>query len=451
MNSGTDSRRIATYLCAVLGVIVISLATPSYLDLVAAMGHFVPQDDMATDYVKGLLWAIGLGLSIFLWPVSAADKKCLLWVWLVKCLLTMVLMLFYENYYGSDATMYFGASRGLPSYTGYGFVGGTLAMINLARLHNSLVPDSYHAMKVSCAMIGLIGTYLYFRASVMVLQREDRRLFFLLAFFPGILFWSSILGKDPLVYCAISLYSYGVVGWHRFRSIRYLVSVALGIIAAAVFREWLGPIMLLPMGVFLIKGARSALQRGVLFAFVAFFLAFSANTLVERFQISALQDVVSTVELASGNMSKESGGSTQQLNLDFNSPVSIALFLPVTSFTALFRPLPGEVMNPFGLLAGLESTFLLFLLWRAIRRTTPRELKEPLVIWALLFLLTWALVNGVVSSMNFGLTVRYKLQILPVLLGVLLHLSRKRAQPAPALQGDLRLRLPADGGEGEKR
>lgn len=429
MSIKSEARKGKLYLWATLCVIVISLATPRYLDLVARLGHFVPQNDMATDYVKGLFWAIFLGLTIVFWPVSSANKKNLLLAWLAKCVLTLIVMLFYESHYGSDANMYFGASRGLAEYSGYAFLGGTARMINLARLHNALLADSYHAMKVTCSMLGLVGIYLIYRASVMFRQSEDKRLFFVLAFFPGILFWSSILGKDPLVFFAIDLYAYGVVGWYCRRSLRFLVCIASGIAMAVIFREWLGPIMLFPLGVFILNGVRGAFQRGVLLVLVTVLLLFTAQATIDRFKLSAVQDVVSTVQMASGNMAQATGGSTQQMALDFSSIGSIVSFLPLTTFTALFRPLLGEVLNPFGFLAGLESSLLLFLLWRAMCRTGLQELKEPLVMWAILFVLVWAVVNGIVSSMNFGLTVRYKLQILPILLGVLLYLARKRPDP----------------------
>lgn len=375
--------------------------------------------------------AIALGLTIPLWPVSWVDKRNLLLAWLVKCTLTLFFMLFFESHYGSDADMYFGAARRAAGYSEVGLHSGTLRMIALARMHYQMVGDSYHAMKVTWSLIGLIGIYLIYRASVIFRGREDSKLFFFFALFPGVLFWSSILGKDPLVFFGIDLYAYGVVGWYCRRSWGYLLCIAGGILVAVYIRQWLGPLMLVPLGVFVFFGVKGVVQRCLLIAFVAILMYFSAQALMDRFKISAVEDVVSSVETASENMSRTGGGSTRHVELDFSSVGSIVRFLPMTSFTALFRPLPGEVLNPFGLLAGLESAYLLLLVWRALRRTTLAEVREPLVLWAVLFVVMWAMLNGIVSSMNFGLTVRYKLQILPIMLGVLLYLSRDREGGAP--------------------
>ena len=102
-------------------------------------------------------------------------------------------------------------------------------------------------------------------------------------------------------------------------------------------------------------------------------------------------------------------------------------------------------MNPFGLLAGVESSILLVLLLLAVKRTKLRELSEPLVLWAVCFVSIWALINGIVSSANFGVAVRYKLQILPVLLGLLIYLSRRRDRPEKVTV------VPVQGAAGESR
>jgi membrane associated rhomboid family serine protease len=103
-------------------------------------------------------------------------------------------------------------------------------------------------------------------------------------------------------------------------------------------------------------------------------------------------------------------------------------FAPLGAFTALFRPLPGEVLNPFGLLAGLESLVLLALLLRASRRAKWKEFKQPLILWASTLILIWAVVYGFASIQNLGTAVRWKLQVLPLLVGLLCYLGRRRPE-----------------------
>ncbi|MDP9200777.1 MAG: hypothetical protein M3P26_02430, partial [Gemmatimonadota bacterium] len=123
------------------------------------------------------------------------------------------------------------------------------------------------------------------------------------------------------------------------------------------------------------------------------------------------------------------GGSAQVRATPFTGAGSLIRFLPLGVFTALLRPLPGEVNNSFGLLAGLENLVLLTLVLIAIRRTRLTEFRDPVIAWATMLLTTWSVVYGFVSSQNLGTGVRYRLQILPVFLLLLLHLARADRKP----------------------
>ena len=430
--AGRELDKRVPLVAAVLCVAAIVFLAPRFLDLVARMGFMIPELDMPTDYVKGLIWALVLTASIMFWPVSSKNKRLLLIGWSVKVVVTLLFMLFYEGHYWLDSYGYFESSRAMDfQVQELSFQHGTMNVGNFARLHRQLLPDSYHAMKVSFALLGLIGIYLFYRAAVIILQKEDTRLFYLLALFPGILFWSSILGKDPIVFFGIALYCYGVCGWYRLKQLRYLAAICFGILTAVFIRQWLGVIMVIPMGVTLLFGLQNALSRLFFMLFSVTVGYFSAVPFMERFKIQAFEDVLSAADRTTKGFVGTTGGSTQTLNFDFSSPLGLLSFLPYGVFTALFRPLPGEVMNPFGLLAGLESLVLVILLVRAVIRTKLSELKEPLVLWALLFVVTWAIINGIVSSTNFGIGVRYKLQVLPIMLGLLMYLSRKRGGGVP--------------------
>ena len=93
--------------------------------------------------------------------------------------------------------------------------------------------------------------------------------------------------------------------------------------------------------------------------------------------------------------------------------------------TALFRPLPGEVRNLFGLLAGLENLVFVILLIMAFFRTKLKELKDPLILWAIAICCIWGSLYGMINQ-NLGTFVRYKVQIFPIFLGLLLYLARPR-------------------------
>lgn len=408
------------YVLTAIFAIGIGLAASSFLDIVVALGHYIPQEDVATDYFIGLVWAITLGVSILAWPVSSKDKIGLLVVWLVKSLVTLGFMLLYEYNYGLDAYGYFDGTR--QSYFAWEGMSGTKNISILAWLHHQVLPASYHAMKVSFAMVGLVAIYIFYRAAVIFMKRENKRVFYIFALFPSILFWSSILGKEPIILLGISIYVYGVVGLGRLKRLRYLLVIALGVILTALIRSWLVPILLAPLVIFVLQGMQGKVSKMTLIAivFVVFLLSFSQ--FMNMFGLKTTEDLIATTNRISRGAAF--GGSAQEAP-EFTSIGSMVAFVPIGAFTALFRPLPGDVLNPFGLLAGLENVVLLVLLLRAIKRTRREELKEPLVMWAILLVIIWATVYGFVSYQNLGTAVRWRLQILPVLLGLLLYLGRR--------------------------
>src|SRR5690606_29537511 len=182
---------------------------------VETLGRNIPQDDLWGDYARALFWALALSLTIAFAPIAKGQRQLLLKYWAAKVAVSLGAMLFYEYAYGLDAYHYFASAQGPFVWLGLRFGDGTSNMIHLAWLHDQVIPDSYHAMKVSCSFIGLWAVYIFHRAAVLFLGRESPRMFWMIALYPSIIFWASILGKDPIVLLGISLYIYGVIRWAK--------------------------------------------------------------------------------------------------------------------------------------------------------------------------------------------------------------------------------------------
>ncbi|MBF0328696.1 MAG: hypothetical protein HQL10_06035 [Nitrospirae bacterium] len=418
------------FLFMVVISVIIAIASPIFSLFITELGHKIPNDDIVLDYILGIVWALFLGLIILLLPIASFYKKILVLGWIAKIFVTLGFMLFYENHYGLDSYVYYElsteAGSALSGFEGFKSYTSNAIMIYMSKIQQ-MIFDSYHATKVSFAMLGFIGISIFYRAAVIFFEREDKNIFYFLALFPSILFWSSILGKEPIVFLGISLYVYGVVGFYKMKRFRYLIVGGVGILVATVVRQWLGPIMVFPMLILFFQGKTSLLSKIAVSLFVIIAIFMSAKVFMETFEIEVFQEILTVANRVNQGYVMTESGSQQELNVSLDSVDSIVKFLPFGAFTALFRPLPGEVMNLFGLLAGLESLFLILLFLLAIKRTRLMELKEPLILWAMLFTVIWALVHGIVSSANLGVAARYKLQILPVLLGLLFYLSRKRS------------------------
>ena len=110
------------------------------------------------------------------------------------------------------------------------------------------------------------------------------------------------------------------------------------------------------------------------------------------------------------------GGSSLG-NPDLHNLTDMILFSPLGMFTALFRPLPGEVNNAFGLIAGLENVGLLYYFGRALWRTKLKGITgNQRWAFAISLIIIWSFSYGFISYQNLGTAVRFKLQILAIML-----------------------------------
>jgi hypothetical protein len=407
----------------IVTALLVGFATPAFLEGIRVLGRHIPQTAIERDYLVGLLWATLLAVSVAIWPVPSQDKRALLVLWLAKVFVTLGAMLAYEWHYDLDAYGYYWRSTlpGFPLLSST-WTTGTAIVQQFGWVHARVLPDSYHAMKVTFALVGLIAVYLIYRGATRYLGREDVRILYLLGLFPSVLFWSSILGKEPLHLLAISIYVYGVLSWRATNRSIYAVVLAIGVIFSFLMRPWSGPILLLPLVVFILIGVRRPLARIAFLLVAVGGFAWTANQFAARFNIETMRDVQTAAEARSHGWQ---GGSGQRA-AQFTDAEGMLKFAPLGVFTALFRPLPGEVRNPFGMIAGVENVFLLILLGIGIFRARWSALRDPALTWAIVLILTWSAVYSFVSYYNFGAAVRFKLQILPILLLVLLRLATLR-------------------------
>ena len=432
----TNPLRSRNHLLAVAGLglcaLLIGLSVLPFSDYIVAAGARIDSSNIQRDYLLAIVWGLALSIPVLLLPANAQERKALLLLWLFKLLvITLGVMLPFEQIYCADSCAYHSYGVHLhewwPAFTQMGgppgFGNGTANMEVFAGWHAQLISRSFHAMKVTWSLFGFLAIYLFYRAATLYLGQRDVRALYLLGLFPGIVFWSSIFGKDPLVLLGIAGYTLGVVGWFRQHRLRWIVLLLVSLLFAASMRIWLGAIFLLPLILLALRDASWTRRIAIgTLAIVAFGYAFSLT--LDKFNIASQQDAVRR----SGAIAQDwaQGGSAQQIQGGLNSMGEIILFLPVGAFTALFRPLPGEVPSVFGILASVENVILLWLLGTVIVRGRWRRLKrDPLLLWAALLVVTWASIYGIASYQNLGTAVRFKLQIEPILLLLLVQLARR--------------------------
>ncbi|RDH43154.1 hypothetical protein [Zooshikella ganghwensis] len=210
------------------------------------------------DYGVAFTWSLLILISIPLWPIEEKHKLPLIICWVVRIGIILGFMLHYESFYGDgrlDAKSYF--HNGIMINNPLEMLGisksGTDHIIGLVGLHNKIFPESYHSIKVTWSLLGLIGIYLFYLASAKILNKENILLLLILGLFPSLTFWSSIVGKDPIMIFSMGLYALGVIYFISTEYKKYLLIILISVFIAGWIRIWLSLIMVLPVFIFCFK------------------------------------------------------------------------------------------------------------------------------------------------------------------------------------------------------
>lgn len=379
--------------------------------------------DLPSDYFAGLIAACFFLFIIQLLPVQKNYKYALSILWIIRCGITLGFAFYFESAHHFDAMRYF-AWGAFDAYE-FGFEsfgdGNNFVMLISGFLSDIFV--SFRMNTVVFSFFGLLAVFFHYLAFRLFVGRDMIPMLYLIGIFPSVLFWSSMLGKDGITLLGIGVYVYGVVGLYKEGKLRYAAFVILGLLIAMMIRVWLGVIFLMPLIASYVLTSRASLLTKMGFGALAVpVFLFALQSFAERFQIETAADLVQT----SDHLSKAwAVGDAAQEVQSFGSIGEMVAFMPIGIFTALFRPLPGEVLNPLGMIAGIENLVLLGLFVLGIQKRGFGWLKTPILLWAVFLLLAWGTVYGFVSYQNLGTAFRFRIQVALILflLGLYLYMG----------------------------
>lgn len=399
------------FLCGIAGVLLIAWFVAHAGMWVVSVGVSAPWVGYVPDYYAGVITAALLAVLFFIFPIEETDCIRLFLAWIVKCFVVLGFMLIYESHYDFlDAYSYHMLAQFADYTIGDLYWGsGTETITYVLQLLYAVLPSSYHMAKVIFAFIGLVGVYLAYRGWVIHTGDRSPRVFLILALFPGLLFWSSILGKDPLLVLAIGLYIYGLSTVFTGRGARGFFIVACAILVAGAIRPWMAIVLSTTLGVSFAVSAHGLKKGLVLIVAPAVLVAVFGSYVLSMLNLETINQI---------SRGWSEGGAAQAVP-EFSSYAQVITFLPIGAFTALFRPLPGEVMNMFGLLASIENALLLGMLVWGSFYWERSLLRDRLYVTLCVLVVIWAMAYGFASYQNLGTAVRFKAQILPALLLVL--------------------------------
>ena len=372
--------------------------------------NFVSYDlfDPYFDMMMGLIWFILFSLII-----SKTMEKEYLIIWLIKAFVTLIIMLPYEAHYKLDAYVYFSAAIDINNTSISG--NSTLYMAYLNHYLSYILGESYQSLKLFHSFIGFLGLVLLFKSFEIILKESGVKLnqlyiyFFFL--FPTILFWSSILGKDPINLFVIGLIFYSIINMIKTFEFKYLIIFCLMIIGIYFIRYWYVGILLLTVVMYL---SYINIFKKNWYLFISFAILLSII-------VSSMDNIYSQIILDKLNSFSNnfSFGGSRTDTYDYTTLSDFFYYFIPNLFTTLFRPMLFDITNAFTFISACENIVLFLLVVKYIVLNIKDLVKNKYIVFLLFYIFSWLLFYVLVSPGNLGTAIRFKLQVLPIILIVI--------------------------------
>jgi len=309
------------------------------------------------------------------------------------------------------ALVWHGDALGAPSFTEsvgrygfYYFVGAIYFVFGRNQLLVQLLNGTIGALTV-VTMFAL--------AEQLFNSAVARRVALLMAFFPGMMFWSAGMYKDPAILLCIAVAMYAVLRLRVSLTASMLLLYVGAVLALTAMRFYIAYfVVFATVTTFVFSRRGSLVPRVLSYALVVAALAAAFNVVVRQ---EALEEQNSYLTLERLQVTR-----TDQANLgqsafgreyDVSTPAGAVLALPVGLTYLLFAPFPWAV-------AGTRQALVLpeMLVWYGLMpafvvglaHTIKRQLGDvlPILVFAVTLTLAYALMQG-----NIGTAYRQRMQV----------------------------------------
>lgn len=304
---------------------------------------------------------------------------------------------------------------------------------------------SYSVITLFFSMISFSGVWRLYRFFYEQYPHLYKQLAIAIIFLPNFVFWSSAILKDPL--CT------GMLGWFTYSMYKAFIkkeaivknlfvalfsAAILGIVKAYILASYL-PFFMLFIVFTNLKSIRRPFVRMVMLMLIFLITVGGVLIVGERLQeemadlaITKLAESVQNTQQSFMRISDLAESSFSIGEFD-GTPGGLVKIAPAGIVATLYRPYLWESKKVSTLMSSLESLalmlFTLYVFFRAGPVTFFASIvKDPMIMYCLLFSLVFALFVGV-TTLNFGTLVRYKIPCMPFyIIGLVLILERYKTK-----------------------
>jgi hypothetical protein len=270
-------------------------------------------------------------------------------------------------------------------------------------------------------LLAVVGSYLWYRATVDAVPRVDKRLYLALVLFaPSVAFWPSSIGKESLMQLGLGMAALATAHLLRHRLASAAVLGITGGWLLWVVRPHLLALVTLAAG-FAYAVGRVRGKGGALRSLTARPVGLLAMVLVMAFAVSQATKFLGIEDLSLSSIEAELDENTERTSqggseYDHGGNSLNPLRLPQGAATVLLRPFPWETESSLQLLSSLESallTGLILVRLRSLRAALVGARSTPFLLYCWTLILLYAATFS--SIANFGLLVRQRSLVLPPL------------------------------------
>lgn len=307
----------------------------------------------------------------------------------------------------ADSTNYY-----LWSLEDVNFDVGTGFVVYITSFLTQILGFSYTASFLFFNIIGFIGVAAMdgaLKAASQEKKRIVKQCSSIIAFLPGVNFWSTAIGKDSLSFLAVGLILWGILNFRR----RYIVLI-FAILIQFFIRPHVAALILLSFGIALVFDRKTSIK----------FRALAAVVIIPTL-IAAIPFAIDYAGATAGSFDEMNDyiESRQDANMDGGGAVDISAMNPAMKiFTYIFRPLFSDGTNFTMIVASFENLFLLILtmiLFNAYQRKHRTNAGGFLIVYSVLVLLVFSF-----TTANLGIAMRQKWVFLPMLILYMVTKSR---------------------------
>ncbi len=315
--------------------------------------------------------------------------------------------------------------------------------------------QKYLILNLFFSMLSFSGVWRLYRFFYEQYPHLHKQLAIAILYLPTFVFWSSGILKDPICTGALGWVTYAMYeAFYKKKDllknmvILFCAGYLLYVIKVYILISYV-PFFLLFLVLKNVNLIKSRFLR-VTFVLGLIFLAMTMFTTVMQQLAGTLgayggNDVTKNISIyQKAYAEQEDVGSAFSLGVEYDGSVSSLIKIaPAAIIATLYRPFLWESKKISTLLSSIESMVIMFFTLSVFYKAGPKKfirpiLKDPTVMYCLLFALLFALFVGATTA-NFGTLVRYKIPCMPfyIIAIFLIQDWANRNKKSPAVAGAL--------------